>query len=473
MVLKSAGWRLAKGERRTIAAALCSVLLASCTSAGDPTMSVGMPGYNATASDISAASSAQPATAADSSSQITDRADDRDDGERHGAFPRRSPMCRWPSPQAAFPLTTCRRGADTIAGQHAAVAAAAGADGARDRRGRADRLPPPMPGATAPKPATAAPAMNNPVYVTAARCHSRRPTRPRREASWPRCSAPRPPRPRRAADQHQVGRAARSAGQAGASTGKADHHAGLGQFRRQAGAAGLDRRRDRPHHWQRCPARRAPDGAVRDQAQIRPRRRKRRRPATRTRARRGAYQVASAAGMARLAPNGLLKQNESVDVACLKPSLVRVLKTDRGPLRPQDDGDVRLSRPGPQPPRQRRQEFAAHVLRRRRHPGSRRLASGNWRAISAPCPAAAASAPTATPNPCTSTSAPSATGTGAAVAADSARAACRSHRHPSALAAKNFAPRAPSRVAARPIRNYKPLRRAHRLAVQDAALSRR
>jgi uncharacterized protein YcbK (DUF882 family) len=41
----------------------------------------------------------------------------------------------------------------------------------------------------------------------------------------------------------------------------------------------------------------------------------------------GSYQVASAAGMARLAPNGLLKQTTSVDVACLKPALVRVLKT--------------------------------------------------------------------------------------------------------------------------------------------------
>jgi uncharacterized protein YcbK (DUF882 family) len=40
----------------------------------------------------------------------------------------------------------------------------------------------------------------------------------------------------------------------------------------------------------------------------------------------GSYQVASAAGMARLAPNGLLKQTEGVDVACLKPALVRVLK---------------------------------------------------------------------------------------------------------------------------------------------------
>lgn len=38
-------------------------------------------------------------------------------------------------------------------------------------------------------------------------------------------------------------------------------------------------------------------------------------------------QVASAAGLARLAPNGLMKQTERVDVACLKPSLVRVLRT--------------------------------------------------------------------------------------------------------------------------------------------------
>ena len=39
------------------------------------------------------------------------------------------------------------------------------------------------------------------------------------------------------------------------------------------------------------------------------------------------YEVASAAGMARLAPNGLVKQTERVDVACLKPSLVRMLKS--------------------------------------------------------------------------------------------------------------------------------------------------
>jgi uncharacterized protein YcbK (DUF882 family) len=41
----------------------------------------------------------------------------------------------------------------------------------------------------------------------------------------------------------------------------------------------------------------------------------------------GSIRLASAAGLARLAPNGLLKQTDAVDVACLKPSLVRVLKT--------------------------------------------------------------------------------------------------------------------------------------------------
>ncbi|WP_309084845.1 YcbK family protein [Chelativorans sp.] len=41
----------------------------------------------------------------------------------------------------------------------------------------------------------------------------------------------------------------------------------------------------------------------------------------------GYVEIASAAGLARLAPNGLLKQRESVDVSCFKPRLVHVLKT--------------------------------------------------------------------------------------------------------------------------------------------------
>ena len=43
--------------------------------------------------------------------------------------------------------------------------------------------------------------------------------------------------------------------------------------------------------------------------------------------------LASAAGMGRLAPNGLITQRESVDVACLKPSLVRMLKQIEGHFR--------------------------------------------------------------------------------------------------------------------------------------------
>jgi uncharacterized protein YcbK (DUF882 family) len=41
-------------------------------------------------------------------------------------------------------------------------------------------------------------------------------------------------------------------------------------------------------------------------------------------------EVASAAGLARLAPNGLITQTDRVDVHCLKPSLVRVIKTIEG-----------------------------------------------------------------------------------------------------------------------------------------------
>lgn len=40
----------------------------------------------------------------------------------------------------------------------------------------------------------------------------------------------------------------------------------------------------------------------------------------------GSYRVASAAGLARLTPNGLRTQREDVDVACLKPQLVHLLK---------------------------------------------------------------------------------------------------------------------------------------------------
>jgi uncharacterized protein YcbK (DUF882 family) len=47
----------------------------------------------------------------------------------------------------------------------------------------------------------------------------------------------------------------------------------------------------------------------------------------------GSYQVASAVGLARLAPHGLLKQREDVDTSCFKPQLVRLLKVIEGHYR--------------------------------------------------------------------------------------------------------------------------------------------
>ncbi|RWX66441.1 peptidase M15A, partial [Mesorhizobium sp. M2A.F.Ca.ET.039.01.1.1] len=67
--MKSVGWRLGRRESRSIAAALFPVLLASCTSTGDPTMSVVSPAYNSTATEMSATSGTKTATAADSSAQ--------------------------------------------------------------------------------------------------------------------------------------------------------------------------------------------------------------------------------------------------------------------------------------------------------------------------------------------------------------------------------------------------------------------
>ena len=85
-----------------------------------------------------------------------------------------------------------------------------------------------------------------------------------------------------------------------------------------------------------------------------------------------AIRLASAAGLARLAPNGLLKQTESVDVACLKPSLVRVLKA----VEPRYGRKMIVTsgyrRPGAQQPRTQCEELNAHVLRRRRRAGAGR-----------------------------------------------------------------------------------------------------
>ncbi|QIA23288.1 YcbK family protein [Mesorhizobium sp. AA22] len=332
--MKSAGSRLAKGESRAIAAALFSVLLASCTSAGDPSLSVGMPGYNASATDISTASGTQQITV-DSSSQITTSQmtmtaeGDASLPEQVGYVPMAKPGTQGGAPQggaksdAGFPVTAPAR-ADAAAGQtpqpqQQSAQTVEQADAATQKVETADA------GTTAPKSKAeaAAPAMDNPVYVTAGEPQPQA-YAPKKKgflaslfSATPASAAPAPQTSNRSGEQSTAAQpkpaakptitlaSAKSAEKPVqlASIGDTSHFTddalpgvrktALFEIKRKSGLdddSDVDLNED--------------EG--------------------------GAYQVASAAGLARLAPNGLLKQTENVDVACLKPSLVRVLKTIEG-----------------------------------------------------------------------------------------------------------------------------------------------
>ncbi|RWE67380.1 D-Ala-D-Ala carboxypeptidase family metallohydrolase [Mesorhizobium sp.] len=329
MVLKSAGSRLAKGESRAIAAALFSVLLASCTSAGDPSLSVGMPGYNASATDISTASGTQQ-VAVDSSSQITTSQmtmtarGDASLPEQVGYVPMANPGTEGGAKSdAGFPVTAPAR-AEATAGQtpqpqQQSAQTVEQAGSATQKTETADA------GTAAPKSKTesAAPAMNNPVYVTAGEPQPQA-YAPKKKgflaslfSSTPASAAPAPQTSNRSSEQSTAAQpkaaakptitlaSAKSAEKPVqlASIGDTSHFTddalpgvrktALFEIKRKSGLdddSDVDLNED--------------EG--------------------------GAYQVASAAGLARLAPNGLLKQTENVDVACLKPSLVRVLKTIEG-----------------------------------------------------------------------------------------------------------------------------------------------
>jgi len=322
--LKSAGWSLAKGERRAIVAALCSVLLASCTSASDPAMSVGIPGYNASASDIHAASSVHSTAVADSS-RITTSQQMTMTAEGDASLPEQVAYVPMAKPEAAFPLTAPAAAA-TIVGQ-TPQSLQQPAQTAQQTDAIAEKIAAADAGVTAPKP-QAAPAMTNPVYVTAGEM-------PQAEApkkkgflaslfgATPASATPAPLISTKTSDQHAVVQAKPAPPAAKpiitlASSDSAakplqlasvggDHNfsdnalpgvrqTALFEIKRKSGLddeSDVDLNEDEGSGG-------------------------------------GSYQVASAAGLARLAPNGLLKQNESVDVACLKPSLVRVLKTIEG-----------------------------------------------------------------------------------------------------------------------------------------------
>ncbi|TIQ17560.1 MAG: DUF882 domain-containing protein [Mesorhizobium sp.] len=329
MVLKSAGSRLAKGESRAIAAALFSVLLASCTSAGDPSLSVGMPGYNASATDT--ASGTQQVTT-DSSSQMTTSQmtmtakGDASLPEQVASVPVAKPGAQalqgGARSDAGFPVAAAA-GAETAAGQTPQPQAAQTveqADAATQKTEAADA------GTAAPKSKAeaAAPAMNNPVYVTAAEPQAYAPKKKGFLASLfsatPASAAPAPQANNRSGEQPPA--AQPKAAQPKPAAKPAITLASAKPAEKPVQLASLG-----------DTSRFTDDGlpGVRKTALFEIKRKS------------GldddsdvdlneddAYQVAYAPGLARLAPNGLLKQTENVDVACLKPSLVRVLKTIEG-----------------------------------------------------------------------------------------------------------------------------------------------
>jgi uncharacterized protein YcbK (DUF882 family) len=289
-------------------------------------MSVGMPGYNASASDINAAATGKAIATADSTLQTT-TTQTTVMSEGDTALPEKVAYVPVAKPQAAFPLTT-PAGAETIVGQ-TPQALQQPAQTAQQTDAVAQKIAAADAAVTTPKPA-AAPVMNNPVYVTAGEApQAEAPKKKGFLASMfgatPASATPAPLINTRTGEQPAVQAKPAPAAPAKpiitlasadatakpiqlASTGDDTGHitgsdalpgvrqTALFEIKRKSG---LDDESDVDLNEDEGPIG-------------------------------GSYQVASAAGMARLAPNGLLRQNESVDVACLKPSLVRVLKTIEG-----------------------------------------------------------------------------------------------------------------------------------------------
>jgi uncharacterized protein YcbK (DUF882 family) len=302
--LKPAGSRLAKGKGRAVLAALFSVLLASCTSTSMTEMSTGMPGYAANA-PTAAASEASPDAVASSEAPAATSEQTLMTAEGNTELPAEVAYLPTPSPGAGFMVAEAA-GADTIAGSTPAPLQAGAQQPAAQTAAAASA---PQPEATQPSAAS-----NDTALAAASETPKPQPqayAAPKKKGflaslfGGSRTEAPAPAvveiNPAREAvkpvlasvevsekplivDANEINRASINGSLPGV------RQTALFEIRRKSG---IDDESDVDLHED--------EGA-------------------------GLYQVASAAGLARLAPNGLLKQTESVDVACLKPSLVRVLK---------------------------------------------------------------------------------------------------------------------------------------------------
>ncbi|RRI02287.1 DUF882 domain-containing protein [Mesorhizobium tamadayense] len=331
-MLKPAGWRLARGESRSIAAALFSVLLASCTSTGDPTMSVVTPGYNSTATEMSAASSAKPAASTDSTSQGAAAAPAAPEAastvmsEGDTPLPEKIAYVPETRPGAAFPAVAVPAGAASIAG-NTPQPLVQPAQTANEAKAVAEQVAAGDAAAVASKAQATTQAMDNGVYVTAGEPQQQPIAAPKKSlfaslfSTSPASAAPAPLINTRSADQPAQAKTAPAPAKpivTLASATPGDKPVQLASLGDDSGShiTGADAL---PGVRQTALFEIKRKSGIDDESDV-----------DLNEDEGGSYQVASAAGMARLAPNGLLKQNESVDVACLKPSLVRVLKTIEG-----------------------------------------------------------------------------------------------------------------------------------------------
>lgn len=333
-ILKSVGWRLARREGRSIAAALFSVLLASCTSTGDPTMSVVSPAYNSTATEMSATSGAKTATSADSSAQVASATTDAAAtvmSEGDTPLPEKVAYVPETRPQAAFPDVAVPTGAAAIAG-NTPQPLVQPAQTAEQTQAVAQQVAAGDAAAIASKAQATTQAMSNGVYVTAGEPAQPQIAAPKKSlfaslfSTTPASAAPAPLINSRSGDQPAA--QTKTATAASAPAKPIVELASATPAAKPVQLASLD---DPSYHITGADA--LPGvrqtalfeikrkSGIDDESDV---------DLNEDEGGGGSYQVASAAGMARLAPNGLLKQNESVDVACLKPSLVRVLKTIEG-----------------------------------------------------------------------------------------------------------------------------------------------
>lgn len=296
-------------------------------------MSVVSPAYNSTAGEMSATSGAKTATATDSSAQAASATTEAAAivmSQGDTPLPEKVAYVPETRPQAAFPAVAVPAGADTITG-NTPQPLVQPAQTAEQTQTVAQQVAAGDAAAVASKAQANTQAMNNGVYVTAGE-----PTQPQIAApkkglfaslfsTAPASAAPAPLINSRSGDQPAA--QAKAAAAASAPAKPIVELASAAPATKPVQVASLD---DPSYHITGADA--LP--GVRQTALFEIKRKSGIDDESDVDLNEdeggGSYQVASAAGMARLAPNGLLKQNESVDVACLKPSLVRVLKTIEG-----------------------------------------------------------------------------------------------------------------------------------------------